>query len=606
MRNEDKTKAQISELVELSRQISESRASETGRKVAEEELMASEANYRVIFDSANDGIFVHDKETGDILDVNPKMCEMYGYTPEEARHLNVEAISLGEPPYTQKEALLLIKKAAKGEPQLFEWLAKDKAGRPFWVEVNLKHAVIRGKDRLLAIVRDITDRKLSEKKLNAARQKLLDIVDFLPDATFVIDSEKKVIAWNQAIEEITGISIESVRDITKHKRLEEELRKHRHYLEALVEERTAELKTANKQLQREIAERKQAEEELRLSRDRFHKIFNASPSLLSIRSVKDDRYIDVNESWLNHMGYRREEVIDRTPEELNFDVDPLVGTKRRKRLRGGAIRNEDFRYRKKSGEERLGLISTNIIDIAGEKGILAEIRDITELVRLKNEMARLERLNLIGEMAAGIGHEVRNPMTTVRGFLQMLGSKEDCARYKDYYNLMIEELDRANSIITEFLSLAKNKPVNLEVQNLNSIVKALSPLITADATNSDIGVIVELGDIPDLLLNEKEIRQLILNLVRNGLEAMSPGGYLTIRTFTDGKEVVLAAKDQGRGIEADLLEKIGTPFFTTKDYGTGLGLAVCYSIAARHNATIKVETSSEGTTFYARFKPSRN
>lgn len=352
----------------------------------------------------------------------------------------------------------------------------------------------------------------------------------------------------------------------------------------------------------DITERKLAEEAQRLSMERFQKIFNASPSLLSIRSVKDDRYMDVNESWLNHMGYRREEVIGHIPEEFNFDVDPFIGTKRRKRSRRGAIRNEEFRYRKKSGEERVGLISTNIIDIAGEKSILAEIRDITELKRLENEMARLERLNLVGEMAAGIGHEIRNPMTAVRGFLQMLGSKEECAKYKDYYDLMIEELDRANSIITEFLSLAKNKPVNLELKNLNLIVKALSPLITADATNSNINILVELEDIPDLPLNEKEIRQLILNLVKNGLEAMGHGGKLTIRTFKDNGKVVLSVQDQGPGIKPELMDKIGTPFFTTKEKGTGLGLAVCYGIAARHNAAIAIDTCPAGTTFFVRFK----
>lgn len=113
---------------------------------------------------------------------------------------------------------------------------------------------------------------------------------------------------------------------------------------------------------------------------------------------------------------------------------------------------------------------------------------------------------------------------------------------------------------------------------------------------------VELGEIPDLPLNEKEIRQLILNLVRNGLEAMNQGGYLLIKTFKSGEKVFLAVQDQGEGIDGDVLKKLGTPFFTTKDTGTGLGLAVCYNIAARHNASIEVETSPTGTTFYVQFK----
>lgn len=125
----------------------------------------SELIYGAIFNAANDAIFVHDIETGQIVDVNEKACEMYCYPKEEMLKLDVEAMSAGARPYSQEEALALIKKASDGTPQLFEWLAKDKAGRLFWVEVNLKRAVIAGKYRLLAIVRDITERKKSEEAL---------------------------------------------------------------------------------------------------------------------------------------------------------------------------------------------------------------------------------------------------------------------------------------------------------------------------------------------------------------------------------------------------------------------------------------------------------
>jgi signal transduction histidine kinase len=251
---------------------------------------------------------------------------------------------------------------------------------------------------------------------------------------------------------------------------------------------------------------------------------------------------------------------------------------------------------------RVGLFSAEIINIDGKQCILGIVNDITDRKQVEKEIARLDRLHLVGEMAACIGHEIRNPITTVRGFLQLFKGKWEDVQFKGYFNLMIEELDRVNSIITEFLSLAKNKAVNLKPQNLNSIVKALSPLLVADAANSSKYVIVELEDIPDLLLDEKEIRQLILNLVRNGLEAISPGGSVTIRTFEDDESVVLSVRDQGKGIEPEILKKIGTPFLTTKDNGTGLGLAVCFSIAARHKAEIKVETGPKGTTFFVRFR----
>jgi len=229
-------------------------------------------------------------------------------------------------------------------------------------------------------------------------------------------------------------------------------------------------------------------------------------------------------------------------------------------------------------------------------------KDITAKKRMEEEMSRFERLNLIGEMAAGFGHEIRNPMTTVRGFLQMLCGKEDCTAYRGHFEMMIEEIDRANSIITEFLSMAKHKPVDLKLHNLNSIIASLFPLMHADAMHSDKTIELELHDIPHLLIDKKETHQLILNIVRNGLEAMESGGYLTIRTYAEQDEVVLAVQDQGTGIQPELMSQLGIPFVTTKENGTGLGLAICYSIVQRHQARIDVESSPEGTTFFIRYQ----
>lgn len=224
-----------------------------------------------------------------------------------------------------------------------------------------------------------------------------------------------------------------------------------------------------------------------------------------------------------------------------------------------------------------------------------------KIARLEKEIVRLDRIDIVGKLAAGISHEVRNPMTTVRGFLQLLGGKEELLKYKENFKLMIEELDRANSIITEFLSLVKNKEIELKLVNLNTIIKNLLPLIEADAIKSDKYIKAELGIIADLLMDEREIRQIILNLVRNGLDAMLPSGYITIKTFTDNEDIVLAVQDQGKGISPDVYEKIGTPFFTTKENGTGLGLSICYNIAKKYNAKIDIETCSTGTTFFVRF-----
>jgi signal transduction histidine kinase len=220
------------------------------------------------------------------------------------------------------------------------------------------------------------------------------------------------------------------------------------------------------------------------------------------------------------------------------------------------------------------------------------------------EIARLDRLDLVGEMAASIGHEIRNPMTTVRGYLQIMRENKDYIQAKEHFDLMIEELDSANAIITDFLSLAQNKMVELKLGNLNSIIIKLLPLIQTKTIGQDHNIKLDLNELPDLPLNKEEIHQLIFNLVENGLESMFSAGDVTIKTFLNYGEVVLAVQDQGCGIDSSLLEKLGTPFLTTKEQGTGLGLAVCYRIATRHNAKIDIETSSKGTTFYVKFPTS--
>jgi len=235
------------------------------------------------------------------------------------------------------------------------------------------------------------------------------------------------------------------------------------------------------------------------------------------------------------------------------------------------------------------------------EGLTVFFRDITELKRQHDEYARLERLNLIGQLAAGLSHEIRNPLTTVKGFLQIFGTRPRYVQDKEYLDLMVSEIDRANAIITDFLSLAKVNSDNIKRHNINGVIDNIFPLLQADAFNNNKEVVLDLFQLPEIMINENEIIQLILNLVRNGLEVTPEHGRVMISTYLKGDKVVLAIKDQGTGIPREIQDKIGTPFFTTKDTGTGLGLAISIEIAQRHKATFKFESDKMGTTFYIIF-----
>lgn len=236
-------------------------------------------------------------------------------------------------------------------------------------------------------------------------------------------------------------------------------------------------------------------------------------------------------------------------------------------------------------------------------GSMTVIHDITEYEKLKEEMTKLDRLNLVGEMAAGVAHEIRNPMTVIKGYLQFLSKKVSDSMAEQFCTVLCE-LERIEQIISDFLSLARNNLTEYKEQDLNAIIREIIPLISVEAIKQGIEVETNLvEDIPSLILNEKEIKQLLLNLIRNSMEAMNQHGILTIETKIIEDAVCLFIADCGCGICKEYQSRIFDPFFTTKDNGTGLGLAVCAGIVRRHNGTIEVQSEEgKGTQFIIAFK----
>ncbi|HMM20123.1 MAG TPA: PAS domain S-box protein [Selenomonadales bacterium] len=641
-----------------------------------------------VFEQVDAGIFLHHPHTGAIATLNQQACELYGYSPDDMRRFNISVLHPGEYPYTAEEALRRFKEAAAGHAQLFEWKTKNKNGRDLWVEVNLKAVTVGDREYILAMVRDISRRKLAEQRLllqrsyfallQEAAPAIMKQTDYLETLKTLItrscslvgashgfiylaDDTQNVLKLEATVALPSGalspeiaagagpvgktwctsepVIVSSPRSLTGETGnspdqfgvliciplknnsqvlgvlglCSSELDQQPSEDEVNLLLRFAELATValeNSRLYRtmrtELTESKDAETALKLSENLYRKLFNSVHDAIYVMEITPEgmpgNIVEANEAACRKLGYTRDELLrltsaDIVPLEFRGDV--------REKIELLYAQNHvltESAYITKEGVTIPVEVTTHLFYLDSHPCAVVIARDIAERKRVEKEIARLDRLSLIGAMAAGIGHEIRNPLTTVRGFLQVLNSKDDYAKHKNYFDLMIQELDRANSIITELLSLAKNKAVDLRPGNLNSIISILLPLLEAGAILYNKTVKTELADIPDIPLDEKEIRQLILNLVRNGLDAMPPGGVLTITTTCLDNEIVLSVKDQGKGIPLDLTEKIGTPFFTTKEYGVGLGLAVCYSIAARHNAAVRFESDSSGTIFFVHFR----
>ncbi|HZG56745.1 ATP-binding protein [Paenibacillus sp.] len=360
---------------------------------------------------------------------------------------------------------------------------------------------------------------------------------------------------------------------------ERRLLQHQKVLEQVVEERTKQLREANQEIYR--------------SNRRFRTVFYTNPNLIAIRRLHDGTYLDVNDAW--------EKVTGCDVERMNALGEAALGIRESDRREADPHDgSKQIEYTTRSGERRHGLLSAQVLEVNDEPCELIVITDISERVALQKHLNRLDRLNLIGEMAAGIAHEIRNPMTTIQGFLQ-IWRKSEAPLPAEHIDLMLSELLRANQIITEYLSLAGNKESQFGLHRTQALIESVSPLLQAVAVMAEKSIEVRCeSEGVYVRADENEMRQVILNLAKNGLEAMDAGGCLTIRTHADSEAAIIDVIDEGPGIPDHVLEKLGTPFFTTKEQGTGLGLALCYSIVERHQGTLAVTSGPRGTMFSLR------
>lgn len=601
----------------------------TERKWMEKTLKESEEKFSKAFRCNPDPITITDLIAGHYIDVNDAWTKSTGYERHEAVGRTAVELGIWGALFARSPMLRQIQK--HGNLRNYETQYRMKSGELRNYLVSAEIINMDDKTHLLCVHNDITERKQAEESLQETNAYLENLINYANAAIIVWDQDYRIIRFNRAYERLTGYSAEEILgkplDILFPNEQKDEsmaliyrttFGERWEAVEMQIAHVNGEVRTVlwnsatllaadgNTVIStiaqgQDITERKNMEKTIRDSEEKFSKVFNTLPAIMTISSLSDNKLIDVNEAFSQITGYQRDEVLGRTI------IGPLIlnqqdGFKiRRKFGQKGNIKNIEVNFHTKYGEKRLGLLSAEPVIIDGQKCKLVAILDITDLRKMELEMTRLDRLNLVGEMAASIGHEIRNPMTTVRGYLQILREKKEYVQEIECFDLMIEELDSANLIITEFLALSKNKMVDMKLSNLNAIIRKSLSLIKANAIRLDKQIKLELKDLPDLPLDEKEIRQLIINLVNNGMESMPGSGDITIRTFIDDGYVIFAVQDQGQGIEHKLLDRLGTPFFTTKEQGTGLGLAVCYRIANRHNAKIEVDTSSAGTTFYVRF-----
>ncbi|MDT8366921.1 MAG: ATP-binding protein [bacterium] len=258
----------------------------------------------------------------------------------------------------------------------------------------------------------------------------------------------------------------------------------------------------------------------------------------------------------------------------------------------------------RSGRTHLRASMTLVRRQEGVHGMVVFLRDMGEVKGLQAEVRRSERLAALGRLVAGMAHEIRNPLNSIRGFSQHLkGRFEPGTSEGKALDVIVKEVDRLNRVITDLLDFSRPREPALKDLDLNDVVRSVLDLVGREAANQGVTVVKELEDAGAAAMGDLDgLKQLLLNLFLNALQAMPDGGVLTIRTKRVGGRTILSLSDTGPGIPEEDQERIFEPFFTTRDTGTGLGLSIAHRIVLDHGADIRVESKAEsGTSFVIRF-----
>jgi PAS domain S-box-containing protein len=374
----------------------------------------------------------------------------------------------------------------------------------------------------------------------------------------------------------------------------------------------------NRQLEKEISERKQAEEALRQSEEQYRTLVEASPDVIFTLSTRGGIFISINSTFEQITGWSRDEWIGRPFLEIVHPDDrPTALAKHQEAMNGAALLQYELRCLTKSGEYRITELTTTDLQndgmVVGRLGIM---RDVTERHALEEKLRQAVKMQAVGQLAGGIAHDFNNILSVIisASDLLLLDMEEDNV-LRPHAEMILKSAERGAQLTRNLLAFSRKQILTMRPGDLNEMIRSVEPLI-ARLIREDLGFTVSLaaGEL-HCLADSTQIEQVLMNLAANASDAMSKGGQLTISTGRltmdaefkvkhgfgqDGEYAVLRVDDTGYGMDDKTRERVFEPFFTTKEVGkgTGLGLATVFGIVKQHRGYIDVRSEvGKGTTF---------
>ncbi|MEH7415250.1 PAS domain S-box protein [Neobacillus drentensis] len=348
----------------------------------------------------------------------------------------------------------------------------------------------------------------------------------------------------------------------------------------------------------DITEKKQMENTLKYREKKYRLLAENSSDIIMLHKV-DFSCLYISPSVNTVLGYQPEEMIGKSPLEL-IHPDDLIELKKQQIF--DHIENTKlitYRCRKKDGsfvwiESTVkALVCSNTEEV---KEIVTVSRDIEQRMETQDRLRKSEKLAVVGQMAAAVAHEIRNPLTPIKGFMQLLDGEKEMNPV--YLKIVLDELQRVETIISEFLTMAKPHTKKLGTVLVDQLVKQIVKQVQSEAKLEQKGLYLEVYQpILSIMGDSHSLTEVFLNILENALESLSKEGQVQISVMSDNTGVTVKFEDNGCGIPKDRLSKLGEPFYSTKERGTGLGLMTCYRIIEAHQGRIHIESEEgSGTT----------
>ena len=617
----------------------------TDRKKAENAMRLSEEKFRGMFESHSAVMLLVEPDTGRIALANKAAERFYGYTASQLVSMYIQDINVLPPDEVMTEMNLALHELRN----LFIFPHRLANGEVRTVQVHSSPIDHNGELMLFSIIHDITDRKQAEDALRESQKNFLTLFETMDDIIVIGDTDGKILHANAAAlrkldygpEELKAMHILDLHP--REKRHEAETifaemfkgerdvcplplaKKDGVYLP--VETRVWFAKWSGKDCIFGISKDLSREQE---ALQKFNKFFELNPAPMAVSSLSDRKFMEVNESWLNTLGFSRDEVIGKTSAELGILVDPEKQQDFAKRLLDqGSVRDIELQIRKKDGTILEGIFSGETIDSQGRNYFVTAMLDVTERKRLEQKRLDMERkllhaqkLESLGVMAGGIAHDFNNLLQVVLGNLDIaLDNTPPDSKVRQSILNAIQASERSAKLSGQMLTYSGSSFHIPKEIDLNELLNKSRNLFKSYIHENTILKYDVSKTLPRIKGDQDQIQRLINNLVVNALEAIGEkqgevrvsagtvecdeeylsGNRLDIK-LEPGVLVFLEVSDTGDGMDDKTLQRLFDPFFSTKFWGRGLGMAEVMGIGKAHHGAIFVDSETgKGTTIRVLF-----